>query len=126
MDDEDEFREEFALLLARRGCQVQTAANGAAALQVLAADRCIEIMITDLRMPDMDGLALIEQVRQDRASHDYIGFIIVTGHGDFLNLAIDVLNPNVTLLQKPVAIPTLMEHLATIAAHVRRERNGAK
>lgn len=125
VDDETEFREEFALLLSRRGCEVRTAASGEIALREIAADRRIEVLVTDLRMPGMDGLALIDQARRRRTGNDYMGFILVTGHGDFLNLTNEIQGANMTLLHKPVTIQAFMGQLASILALVRRERAAA-
>lgn len=50
------------LELAIRGVQVTIAANGAEALRVLANER-VDLIMTDYRMPGMDGLELLEAAR---------------------------------------------------------------
>lgn len=125
VDDETEFREEFALLLSRRGCEVSTATNGMSALQKIAADTRIEVLVTDLRMPGMDGLELVEKARCCRTGSDCMGFIVVTGNGDFLSVSSEIQGADIALLQKPVTIPAFLDRLASILAHVRRERAAA-
>lgn len=48
--------------LARRGYRILTAENGLDALESIAADQ-IDIVITDIFMPDMDGIELIQHLR---------------------------------------------------------------
>lgn len=123
VDDEEDFREEFAVLLSRRGCEVTTAANAASALRELESNPRIELLMTDLRMPGMDGLALIDQVQRGRNRRDCVGFILVTGHGDFLNLKSVIEGPGMALMHKPVEVPAFMAQMASLLAHVRRERD---
>lgn len=59
--------------------QVYQAASGAVALQIME-EQNIDILVTDIRMPEMDGLKLIEAV-QDRWSN--IRCILLTGYSDF-------------------------------------------
>ena len=63
VDDVADNRDVLAQLLTRWGCRVLDAANGQDALQ-LAEQTRPQAMITDLRMPDMDGETLIQLVRQ--------------------------------------------------------------
>lgn len=62
-EDDASARDALAEILRDEGFRVRTAADGAAALGVLAA-RPIEIVITDLQMPHMDGLQLLQQMRE--------------------------------------------------------------
>ncbi len=66
---EDHFEGQFQILLA---------GDGVEALDVLGRHRDIGVVVTDIRMPELDGLELIR-----RASGLYpdIGFIVVSGHG---------------------------------------------
>ena len=48
------------------GCEVITAASGNDALEKLSGDRRIEILITDINMPGMDGYQLAERATQMR------------------------------------------------------------
>ncbi len=64
-------------LLAQAGFQALTAPDGSVALQVLASQP-IDVIISDLVMPGMDGLALLRQVREQYPS---IPFIVLTANG---------------------------------------------
>jgi two-component system cell cycle response regulator CpdR len=60
VDDEPLVREITASMLNDLGCEVLSAANATEALTKLSADRRIEILITDINMPDMNGYALAD------------------------------------------------------------------
>ncbi|GAA5122822.1 hypothetical protein GCM10023212_20110 [Luteolibacter yonseiensis] len=62
VDDEPTLRLGFAYALTGRTTVVETAASGPLALERLA-DSSYDIMFLDLRMPEMDGLGVIERLR---------------------------------------------------------------
>jgi len=66
VDDEPLVREVTASMLEDLGCEVITAASGNDALEKLSGDRRIEILITDINMPGMDGYQLAERATQMR------------------------------------------------------------
>jgi CheY-like chemotaxis protein len=69
VDDEDKilFVVRHALARLDGNCHVSTAANGQEALE-LARAAPFDLVITDLRMPEMDGIALTEALRQQKES----------------------------------------------------------
>jgi CheY-like chemotaxis protein len=79
VDDEPELREIFALWLNREGYTILTAANGADALQLLTT-REIDALISDIRMPVMDGVALVRRIFEMKLLLPSI--IFVSGFGD--------------------------------------------
>jgi len=78
VDDEKTLRSIVSKALAKLGHRCVTAANGEEAL-ALANKRAFDLVITDLKMPKMDGLILIEWLRKGRPE---IPIIIMTGYGD--------------------------------------------
>jgi CheY-like chemotaxis protein len=66
VDDESRIRKLVSGFLSRRGYRVRTAGDGQEALALLASDPP-RLLITDLNMPRLDGLALIELVRAGAA-----------------------------------------------------------
>ena len=62
VEDDEDHRRLAADLLMDLGAQVVVAANGSEGLKRLA-DRCPELILCDLRMPVMDGLAFAREVR---------------------------------------------------------------
>jgi len=62
VDDERSMRELLELVFKRDGYAVETAANGVEALDKIR-NRAFDLIISDVRMPDMNGIELLEQVR---------------------------------------------------------------
>jgi CheY-like chemotaxis protein len=63
VDDEEALRNLAARLIEKRGYQVLTAADGAEALALLKRGARVDLMVLDVMMPGIDGLATLEQVR---------------------------------------------------------------
>jgi two-component system response regulator len=66
IDDVPLFRDVVLHALKRAGHQVSCAANGAAAVEVLKTLRP-DLILLDLAMPEMNGLAFLRQLRADKA-----------------------------------------------------------
>jgi CheY-like chemotaxis protein len=66
VDDDALVRGVAALMLEDLGCEVVTAAGGRHAIDTLVADDRIEILITDVNMPDMDGFAVAQAATRMR------------------------------------------------------------
>ena len=66
VDDEPLVREVTASMLEDLGCEVITAASGNDALEKLSGDHRIEVLITDINMPGMDGYELAERATRMR------------------------------------------------------------
>jgi DNA-binding response OmpR family regulator len=64
VDDEPTLRLGFAYALSSKTSMVETAINGCNALEKIALTR-FDIIILDLRMPEMDGLTVIESLRRE-------------------------------------------------------------
>lgn len=63
VDDEEAYRTLMAGHLERKGMQVATAANGAAALDAMQAEGPFNVVVTDLMMPNMSGLELLKELK---------------------------------------------------------------
>ena len=79
VDDEPELREIFALWLNREGYTILTAANGSEALQLLTT-QTVDALISDIRMPIMDGIALVRRIFEMKLMLPSI--IFVSGFGE--------------------------------------------
>jgi CheY-like chemotaxis protein len=63
VEDDPDAREMLAIVLAAAGCSVQTAIDGRSGLEI-AATQHLDLVITDIAMPRMDGIQMVEQLRQ--------------------------------------------------------------
>ena len=77
VEDQPDQRLALKMALSMEGYSVRVAANGAEAI-ALFAERPPRVLITDIFMPDMDGLELIELVRRE---HPETKIIALTGGG---------------------------------------------
>ncbi|MEM9073038.1 MAG: sigma-54 dependent transcriptional regulator [Myxococcota bacterium] len=76
-DDEPNLRRVLSAQLTRDGYEVHVAEDGAAALQTFE-DHHIDVLITDLRMPKIDGMELLKAVVQ---KYPDVPVIMITAHG---------------------------------------------
>jgi two-component system response regulator AtoC len=76
-DDEPNLRRVLRAQLERDGWEVHTAEDGDVAWQMLK-DHHIDVVISDLRMPGLDGMALLERMVQ---GHRDVPLIMITAHG---------------------------------------------
>jgi len=77
LDDEPRMVDIIAMVLRREGYEVEAFTEGAVALAALEA-RPFDLLITDLRMPDKDGLEIL---RSARATEPELPVILITAHG---------------------------------------------
>jgi two-component system response regulator AtoC len=77
VDDEEPMRHLLALVLRERGYDVRAVSNGEEALKELAA-RDYDLVLSDLRMPRMDGLQLLAALREQ---HPHLTVIVMSAYG---------------------------------------------
>lgn len=63
MDDLSTVRDEVAAFLRKNGLDVDTAVDGKDGLAKLKASPGIKLVISDINMPNMDGLTMVEKIR---------------------------------------------------------------
>jgi DNA-binding NtrC family response regulator len=78
LDDEKGYREEFAEFLTRENIEVFTAERPSEAFRILSREN-IDIAILDIKLPEMDGLEVLEDIK---TSYPDTEVIMITGHGD--------------------------------------------
>ncbi len=78
VDDERRVREEIAEFLANNKFEVYKAAAPSEAFKILDA-KSVDIMILDIRLPEMDGLSVLKRVKENFPE---IEVIMISGHGD--------------------------------------------
>ncbi|MGD9368349.1 MAG: hybrid sensor histidine kinase/response regulator [Desulfobacteraceae bacterium] len=103
VDDEQDIREVLHMALTDAGYQVEMAENGEEAYK-LYRDALPPIVITDIKMPVMDGIELLQLIKRQNAETEVI---MITGHGD-MDLAIKSLKYNAAdFITKPINVDAL-------------------
>ena len=78
LDDEKVFRDEIREFLENESFTVSAADRPSEAFRILEKQH-VDVLILDLRLPEMDGFAVLEKVKQ---LYPHIEVIMITGHGD--------------------------------------------
>lgn len=78
VDDEENARIALSKILAREGYDVASAGNGYEALDYLRG-REVELIITDINMPEMNGMAFLRELNR---SHPASNVIMITAYGE--------------------------------------------
>ncbi|MCK5541399.1 MAG: response regulator [Desulfobacterales bacterium] len=104
IDDEEDIREVLSIVLEDAGYSVTTASDGDSGIK-LCDDIQPQIIITDIRMPGMDGIQVLEAVKKD---YPDIEVIVVTAFGE-MELAVKALQLGASdFVTKPIDEDVLM------------------
>jgi CheY-like chemotaxis protein len=90
------------------GYHIIQAADAAQALIILRTDASIDVLVTDLTMPGVDGITLIRRAREFRCD---LPTILLTGCADDLASLSTIAGGNVQVLRKPFGCDRLIEQL---------------
>jgi two-component system, cell cycle sensor histidine kinase and response regulator CckA len=105
VEDEDMVRAVAERALTRHGYQVLTAANGEEGLELLEKNPLIDLIVSDVVMPIMDGPAMAAQARK---SHPNVPILFMSGYAEEqLRKSISI--ENVNFLPKPFSVQQLAE-----------------
>ena len=103
VDDEADIRELLAMTLARMGVESHGAATREEALALLAANN-YDLCLTDMRLPDGDGLSVLEYVARN---HPNTPVAVITAHGSTENAVAALKAGAFDYLAKPVSLEQL-------------------
>lgn len=103
VDDEADIRELLDMTLARMGLECDCAASVAAARQLLEG-KAYQLCLTDMRMPDGDGLELVRHIE---AHHPTLPVAVITAHGNTENAVAALKSGAFDYLAKPVSLAQL-------------------
>jgi two-component system response regulator HydG len=118
IDDEPAHAEVVAESLERVGYAVAVATSGSAGAKRIA-DEDFDLVLTDLKMPDMDGMALLRKVKQEAPDTEVV---VVTGHGDVAT-AVEAMRQGAThFLTKPLDMAQLRTIVGKAAEHAQLAR----
>ena len=114
-DDEVMVRETLAAAMEEAGYVVLVAEGGAAALDLLRSPVAVDILVTDLSMPGIDGLALIREAQRQRPGLPAVLLTGYAGHGAQLAVGGSV-DGAFSLVHKPVTAAQLADRIEALLA----------
>lgn len=118
IDDEPAHAEAVAESLERIGYQCIIATSGAAGAKAIET-REPDLILTDLKMDDMDGLAIVRKAKQELPNAEVV---VITGHGD-VQTAVEAMKAGAAnFLQKPVNLHELRAMVDRAAERFRTAR----
>ncbi|MBP0445891.1 response regulator [Roseomonas sp. SSH11] len=110
-EDESAIAEMIQEVLTDEGFRVTVAADGALALEEYSRNE-FDVLLTDVRMPNLDGVGLVRRLRQIEADLPIVvlsGYMTGKDFGDLRQLGI----PAESILEKPVTFTRLRDALRT-------------
>ncbi len=122
VDDETVFANNMSKLLNRRGYQATAVNSGDAALQTLM-DKSFDVMVLDLKMPGMDGIAMMHEMRKIGL---FTEVLVLTGHGS-IDTALEAIQLGAyDYLTKPCEIAELVSKIeAALERKAPKEKKGS-
>lgn len=112
VDDEEAVRNSLAFLLSSAGFAVRVH-ESATDFLAIAAEIRNGCLITDLRMPDMDGVELLRRLRD---SDTLLPAIVITGHGD-VQMAVEAMKSGaIDFIEKPFSDEVLIDSIGRAAS----------
>lgn len=97
VDDEKRMRHIIQLMLEREGFKTEQAENGKEALDLLKQKR-FDMAITDLKMPEMDGMTLLEEAKKIDPNFP---IVVITAHGTIENAVLAMQKGAIDYITKP-------------------------
>ena len=126
VDDERDYVEMLSLRLTDSGHRVRSAFNGYEALKILDETEPdalpeIDVIILDIKMPGMDGIDTLKQIK---AKHPVVEVILLTGHGAVDSAVVGLKSGAFDYLLKPADYDDLLEKLE--AARQQRDEHAER
>jgi two-component system response regulator AtoC len=104
VDDDPYFLRVLSRILTGENFQVKTAEGAVEAAQILQ-ENCFDLVISDLRLPDGDGLSILQEIRKAGSE---IPVVILTAYGE-VDSYLEAMNAGATeYLNKPVKSEELL------------------
>jgi two-component system response regulator HydG len=121
VEDDAGHAEIVAEVLAAQGHHVDVARSGAEGLQALDPPRH-DLVLTDLRLPDQDGIELVRRCRDLRGERAVPQCVVITGYGTVEGAVGAMQAGALQFLQKPVDLGILRETIRLAAERIALER----
>lgn len=117
VDDDEAVRQSLAFLLSTAGVPVRVYESATSFLDGLASLQS-GCLITDVRMPDMTGIELLQRLKAKSVD---LPVIVITGHGD-IPLAVEAMKSGaIDFIEKPFAEEAILRAVRVAEGYVKRQ-----
>ena len=120
VDDETPFVEAMTRRLTKRDLSITSAFSGDEALKRLKENDQVEVVILDVKMPGMDGIETLQEIRQ---RYPLVEVIMLTGHATVESAIEGMKRGAFDYLMKPCDIDHLISKVSEAAAKKRQHEN---
>jgi len=108
VDDDPMAVDEISMYLRNKGFTCKTAFDGISAFDIIVQTPEISLVVTDIRMPSLSGIQMVQQIREEFGPERHLEVIIMTGHGGRTE-AIEALQAGaIDFIAKPVSLKHLL------------------
>ena len=115
IDDEEGIRKLLSMSLRNEGYDVITAENGKSGIELFELE-APSIVLTDIKMPEMDGIDVLRRIKQINPDTEVI---IITGYGDMENAVKSIQLEASDFIAKPINTDTLFKALRRAEAKLK-------
>ena len=117
VDDEVDFVETFSERLIMRNLEISKAFSGEEALQVLETNKNIEVVILDVKMPGMDGIETLAEIKR---KNPLVEVMMLSGHADVTSAIEGMKQGAFDYLMKPVDMDQIITKVTEAATKKRQ------
>lgn len=114
IDDDADFREGLSDVLEERGYRVRAVSNGREALEELRREPAPDVILLDLRMPEMDGRTFRRELSRDERLAR-IPLVVISGSREVEGEAASI--GAAAVLPKPFGVDALLKSIETVTGH---------
>lgn len=123
VDDEVDLLDEMTLMLTDSGYNCLTASSAKDALDLLENKATISVLVSDVRMPDMDGLAMLSAIRSRFFDRPWLQVVFITGYASLEGAVTALRLEAADFLQKPIEEKRLVEAMARAVRRAQTKRH---
>jgi DNA-binding NtrC family response regulator len=117
VDDEVEFVETFSERLTMRNLEISKAFSGKEALEALKKNQNVEVVILDVKMPEMDGIEALTEIKKQ---YPLVEVIMLSGHSTVESAIEGMKKGAFDYLMKPCEMDQIIAKISEAVAKKRR------
>jgi CheY-like chemotaxis protein len=108
VEDEPVVRGVILEMLGEQGYRTLEAVDGPSGLRILRANERIDLLVTDVGLPGMNGRQLADQARETRPG---LKILFITGYAESVAIADGFLQPGMEMITKPFDLENLSQRI---------------